>query len=177
MTATATETNGGDTETTTDTVLVTVNAVNDAPVISNLGPTGTSTEQVAAIINSNVTISDPELDAGNYGGSTLTVVRNGGANAQDAFSFNTTGASFTANAGILRDLSLNVIGNYSTAGNTLVIAFTALATSAIVDNVVQHIAYANTSDTPPASVTLDYTFSDGQASDTESITLNITPVS
>ena len=173
----------GDGALVTQTYTVNVSGANDAPIIGNLGPTPVeSTEGVAGIIDSDITISDAELDAAdNYDGSTLTVERtSGGDNAEDAFSFGAsaifTANVLTANTGELRDNSWNLIGTYSTAGNSLVITFTALATAALVNDVAQHIAYANTSDTPPASIVLGYTFSDGELSDTESITVDIAAV-
>ena len=53
---------------------------------------------------------------------------------------------------------------FSISGGTLTINFTsstAIATTALVNEVLQHITYTNTSDAPPTSVTLDYTFNDG----------------
>jgi VCBS repeat-containing protein len=171
--------NDGTADSTTQDVTFTITGTNDAPVITNLGPAVNVTEQVAAIVDSNVTISDAELDAanggvGNYAGSSLTVARTGGANAEDALNFNTSGASFTVSGSNLMSGG-NIIATF-TAGSSLVINFTSFATAALVDNVVQHITYTNTSDTPPASIGLSYTFSDGSASDTEAITVNITAV-
>ena len=45
------------------------------------------------VLDADVDVSDAELDAlngglGNYAGSSLTLVRNGGANAEDGFGFN-----------------------------------------------------------------------------------------
>ena len=70
----------------------------------------------------------------------------------------------------------NIIGSFSVVAGLLTISFTSFATSALADDVIQHITYANQNDTPPASLQLDYVFSDGTASDTKSITVNITDV-
>src|SRR5205085_3695555 len=65
-----------------DTVAITINAVNDAPVFSGLDgiPTPSFTEGGAAVVlDSNATVSDVELAAsGNYAGASLTLARSGG---------------------------------------------------------------------------------------------------
>ena len=58
MTATATETNGGDTETTTDTVLVTVNAVADAPSLTTPDASGTENTAIPLSFSSALTDTD-----------------------------------------------------------------------------------------------------------------------
>ncbi|MCL6730723.1 calcium-binding protein, partial [Sphingomonas hankyongi] len=144
--------------------------------LANVGPTAASTEQVFGILDSNATVSDVELDAANnYNGASLQISRNGGANAQDTFGFNTTGAGFTVSGSNLI-AGGNTIATFSVVAGLLAINFTSFATSALADDVMQHITYANQSDTPPASIQLNYVFSDGLASDTASITVNITDV-
>ena len=121
----------------------------------------TFTEDGAAVVlDSAADISDPELDAANnYSGATLTLVRDGGASSQDQF-----GAS-----GTLQFSGANVIlggvnvGSLVNANGTLVITFNANATSTRVDQVLQQLTYANSSNTPPASVQIDYAFSDGNS--------------
>ncbi len=56
------------------------------------------------------------------------------------------------------------VGTYTHVNGTLVITFNANATSAAVDSVLQQLTYRNTSDNPTTpSVTINYTFSDGNA--------------
>ncbi len=53
---------------------------------------------------------------------------------------------------------------FTSAGGTLTIDFTSSATSAttaLVNDVLDHVTYANQNSVPPANVTLDYSFSDG----------------
>ncbi len=49
-----------------------------------------------------------------------------------------------------------------------------MPTTAMVNQVLQTLTYANTSDNPPAAVTLNYTFNDGALTDTGSVTIGIT---
>ncbi|MDD1615526.1 MAG: putative rhizobiocin/RTX toxin and hemolysin-type calcium-binding protein, partial [Methylococcaceae bacterium NSP1-2] len=111
----------------------------------------------AVILDSVIKIGDIELDAtNNYNGASVTLVRDGGANNQDVFS-----SSYFNNGAVV--LNTVTVGNYTQTNGQLVITFNANATSTNVDSVLQHIAYSNTSDTPPASVQIDWTFNDGNA--------------
>ncbi|HSI17204.1 MAG TPA: Ig-like domain-containing protein [Sphingomonas sp.] len=146
---------------------VTVAATNDAPILSTSPGIGT-TEQTAITVNAALTLSDADLDAfngglGDYGSATFSVSRSGGANAEDLFSLDTTGALFTVSGGNLQAGGLT-FGTVSSVGGTLTINFTSaqtVATTALVNDVVRHLQYTNGSDAPPASVTLSYGFDDG----------------
>ena len=104
------------------------------------------TENAAPVVlDSSVVITDAELTAldsgaGNYAGASITLARAEGANALDVFSGS---------------------GDLSFDGGTLTITFNTEATQARVNAVLSAIAYSNTSDTPPASVQIDWSFSDG----------------
>jgi len=178
------------------TTTVNVTPVNDAPSITSLDATSvnTYTENGAPVqIDSNAVLADPELDGGNnWNGATLSVSRQGGANAEDVFSG--TGALTLSGGNVV--LSGVTVGSYTQAGGLLTITFNASATAARADGVMQGLAYANSSDNPPASVTLAYTLNDqnaningggvaGSGQDqgnggaliaSGSITVNITPV-
>ncbi len=137
----------------------TVNALNDPPTFINLDNTPTFTEGGAPVVlDPNATISDPELDAAdNYDGATLTLVRNGGANAEDIFDGPGT---FSEGSNLV--LGSTTIGTVTTnSGGTLVLTFNSNATTALVNSTLQQLTYANGSHTPPASVQIDYTMSDG----------------
>jgi FKBP-type peptidyl-prolyl cis-trans isomerase 2 len=167
---TYTVTSGGAQETAT--VNVTVNAVNDAPVFSNLGG-GSHPSFVengsAVVLDDNVTVSDLDLNAadGSYGGTVLTLVRNGGANPDDTFGAtgsldlihsNSRGENVSLNSGA------TFIGTFSQPGDgAFSITFNSGATAANVASVMQQIVYANVSDNPPASVQIDWSFSDGNS--------------
>ena len=189
--------------TATASVTVNISAVNDPPALTNAGPTASSTEQVFAVLDSDLTVSDVDLDArssfgsaGDYGnaGSTLaslTIARHGGANAQDTFGFDTSATSFKVTNGNHLGFtpSLVYFATFTSSNGTLTINFTSsttTATTALVNEVIQHITYANASDDPPPSVTLDYTFNDGSpaggqgtgasATASGSVTVNIAAV-
>ncbi|MCG8059007.1 MAG: FG-GAP-like repeat-containing protein, partial [Candidatus Thiodiazotropha endolucinida] len=144
---------------------------NTSSLVNTLDGAPTFVEGGAAVVlDADVDVSDPELDAlngaaGNYGGASLTLVRNGGANADDVFSFN-AGNGITLSGGnlIKNSLIIATFDTTTTAGE-LVITFTDAngeePTSADVDNVLRQITYANSSDTPPATAQIDWTFDDG----------------
>lgn len=151
---------------------VDITAVNDAPVFSDLDANPTHVEAGAAVvIDADVSISDAELDVlnggnGNYAGTSLTIVRNGGADAEDVLSFNDgNGITLIGNSLIKNGLSIGFLDTFTTAGE-LVVYFTdasgEIPTSSDVDNILRQITYENSSDTPPASVQLDWTFDDEQ---------------
>ena len=84
----------------TTTFNFTTAVANTPPVFSNVGPSVAVTKQTAAKLDIDASISDAELNAlnsgnGNYAGAFLTIARNGGANVQDSFSFDTVDATFT----------------------------------------------------------------------------------
>ncbi|MEZ6057924.1 MAG: tandem-95 repeat protein [Planctomycetaceae bacterium] len=155
------------------TIAVTVTPVNDAPTFASLDGNPTYTEGGSAVVlDANVDVSDAELDSlnsslGNYSSSSLTIVRNGGVNTQDILSFN-DGNGITLSGGNLIKNS-QVIATFDTTSTNgqLVISFTdangEIPTSADVDNILRQITYANSSDAPPASVQLNWTFSDGNS--------------
>ncbi|MCG8518101.1 MAG: DUF4347 domain-containing protein, partial [Pseudomonadales bacterium] len=173
----------------TDTASVTVNAVNDAPVFTGLDDTPSYTEGAAAVpLDANATISDLELDAlnggnGDYSGASLTLVRNGGADASDLLSV-VTGGNLTVaggpNGGGSVTAGGNVIATIANTGNgQLQLSFAdngTTPTTALVNEVLQAIRYSNGSDDPAASVQLDVTVNDGAASDSGSVTVSITNV-
>ena len=156
---------------------------NSAPIFSNLNGGATYTENGSAVvIDNNVTVADTELDAlnsgvGNYNGASITVARNGGASSNDIFGNSgllgtlTQGQNFTYNGTTIGSVTTN-------SGGTLTLTFNSNTTSAIVDAVLQSLTYANSSDDPPSSVTLGWTFNDGSinSSGSNQAVLSITPV-
>ncbi|MEQ1847970.1 MAG: hypothetical protein ABL983_20610, partial [Nitrospira sp.] len=153
-----TDGDGGTSNTGTGTVNLTT-AVNDQPVFSNLNGTPTYTEGGAAVVlDADVTIFDAELtNANNFSGATLTLTRNGGANAQDVFSASGTLSLSGGNVVV----SGTTIGTYTNSGGTLQFTFNSSATNTLVNQAMQQIAYSNSSDTPPASAQINWTFNDG----------------
>ncbi len=136
--------------------------VNTAPALSGLGGSVSYTENGALVVlDAYVTIADGQLSADdNFSGATLTLMRNGGAAVQDVFS--ATGTLGTLTQGATLVVGGTGIGTVTTnSGGALVLTFNAGATNALVNEAIQQIAYGNTSDAPPPSVQIDWTFSDG----------------
>ncbi len=145
----------------TDSVAITVGAVNDQPAFAGLDGTPGFTEGGSAVaLDSNVTIADVELTATNFYGATVTLARNGGANPQDMFAATGTLSALTQGGALV--VNGTTIGTVTTnSGGTLVLTFDSNATQARVNDVVRQIAYVNVSDTPPASVQINWTLDDG----------------
>lgn len=156
--------------------------VNDAPVVAITNPTVTFVEGVdrtaadpggedrdvlgTPVDLGPVTITDPELhrDPGqldDFNGTTLTVGRSDGAggfapDAEDVLGFN---SSVTVTGGAIA-VGGTTVGSVSNVGGQLVITFNASADAYAVNTVAGAITYANSSDTPPADVTLRFRFDD-----------------
>ncbi|WP_298622295.1 DUF4347 domain-containing protein, partial [uncultured Zoogloea sp.] len=134
------------------------------PATTSLGGSASYTENgSAAVIDSSVRIFDAELNAADsYAGATLTLARSGGANAQDVFSASGNLGTLTQGGSLL--LSGVNVGTVTTnSSGTLLLTFNASATQVRINEVMSSIAYANSSDAPPASVSLAWTFSDGNS--------------
>ncbi len=151
-----------------------------------LGGTIAYTENAAAVVlDSNVTIFDAELSAlNNFNGATLTLSRNGGASAQDLFSATGLLGALTQGGSLV--YSGTTIGTVTTnSSGTLVLTFNSNATQSLVNSAMRLIGYSNSSDAPPASVQINWTFSDGNSGSqgtggaltaTSSTSVNITSV-
>ena len=160
--------NGGQTRfsDTSLTLTTTITATNDTPVAPATATAVGATEQTAATLLGALAVSDLELDArnggnGDYGGASFTVQR-ASANAADSFAF-ASGGSFTVSGGDLQVGGLT-FATFTNSGGALTISFTssgASATTARVNDVINHITYTNGSDAPPPSVTLNYLLDDG----------------
>ncbi|OEC35163.1 protein of unknown function [Pseudomonas cuatrocienegasensis] len=141
--------------------------INTAPSFSNLNGGSTFTEGGSSVvIDSNATAFDSELDAANnYTGSSLSITRNGGANAADVFGSSgqlgtlTQGQSFTWNGTTVGTVTAN-------SGGSLLLSFNSSATTAVVNGVLQSITYSNNSNDPSTPVTLNYAFNDGTTNST-----------
>ncbi|MCP4387141.1 MAG: DUF642 domain-containing protein, partial [Gammaproteobacteria bacterium] len=148
------------------------------------------TEGAAAeVLDADVTISDAELDAlngglGNYNGASVTLVRNGGISTEDVFSFNDGNGITLSGGNLVKNSQVIAKFDIATTPGQLLITFeyngVEYPTSADVDNILRQTTYANSSDTPPASVQIDWTFDDGDAGGalqaTGSTTVTITAV-
>ena len=146
------------------TATIQVQAENDAPEFGGLDNTPTYVENATGIVlDGNATISDIELDAiGDYDGAILTLARSGGADAQDLFG--ESGSLGALTEGAILSVGGTNIGTVTTnSAGTLELTFNNNATPSLVDQTLQQITYGNSSDAPPATVTIDYTINDGNA--------------
>jgi uncharacterized delta-60 repeat protein len=112
-------------------------------------------------LDADVRVVDKELDLiGSYGGASLTLRREGGAQAEDKFSNGGGISSLLEGAALV--VSGQVIGLVQqNAGGQLAIRFNTNASQASVNQVLQSILYQNTSDAPPETVRIEWIFSDG----------------
>lgn len=119
----------------------------------------------AVVLDPNVQIADTELAAANsYDGATLTLARHGGANTEDVFSVRYGGSVSALVVGSYFTVDSITVGKVVTnSAGTLTLAFTVDATQQLVNKAMQQLTYANSSDAPPASVQVDWTFSDGNS--------------
>ncbi|MEL6106198.1 MAG: LamG-like jellyroll fold domain-containing protein [Planctomycetota bacterium] len=152
----------GDQATFSDSVAITVNAVNDQPVFNNLDGNPTFVEGGAPVVlDSDASYFDIDITRGedSFSNVNLTLQRSGGANAEDIFSATgllgslIEGGSFTYNGSAVGTVEANSAG-------TLDLRFNPAATQADVDGVIQSIAYSNSSDSPPANVTIAWSMED-----------------
>ncbi|HEX8240755.1 MAG TPA: Ig-like domain-containing protein [Allosphingosinicella sp.] len=183
----------GNTDASPNTLTVDVTPVNDSPDIDGVATPVGAIEQTAAAILAGKGVSDVDLDArnggnGDYAGSSFSIARNLGANAEDVFSI-LPGANFTVDGNDLKSGGQIFATVTTNSGGQLVIAFTslqAIATSALVDEVIASVNYTNSSDAPPSSVSLAYSFNDGapgggqgtgaSATDNEMVSVAITAI-
>ena len=116
--------------------------------------------QTPKILASSVQILDDDLALENYAGATLTLARNGAANAEDIFTnINQLGTLLEGGSLIV---SQNHIGTViKNSGGTLNLIFNENATQSLVNLALQSIAYSNSSNEPPTSVQIDWLFNDG----------------
>lgn len=138
---------------------------NGFPVLARLHPDGTFDTMgnspfipggTPIVIDPDIQVFDGELATANYAGSTLTLRRHGGANANDIFG--TTGTlSFTGTNFVVGGTT---IGTFSNSAGTLTVTFSSAATTALLRTALRQITYRNSSATPPPSIQLDWLFSD-----------------
>ena len=113
------------------------------------------------VLDTDVEIFDPNLSARNgesddFGGTTLTIQRSGGANSNDVFS--PGGAlSFGATALFLDSIK---VGTFSNSAGQIALTFDTGVTNNKVNQIMRSLQYSNASELPPASVDLVWTFND-----------------
>jgi hypothetical protein len=136
---------------------ITLGASNTAPEVLLAGPLYTNGVDPVRFDKAPLVYDADLAKLGSYAGATLTLARHGGANADDIFG--ASGNVSFAN-GVL-SVANTPIGHVSNVGGVLTLHFETGATLANVDSVVYAITYANHGTSPSASLTIDWTFSDG----------------
>ena len=161
----------------TETLYVRVLPVNDAPGFANLNGAVSYTEgSTPVVLDPDVTVQDVELGSrngglGNYSGSTVTLVRNGGAATEDLLGFSDgNGITLSGTSLYKNGIVIATFDTTSTVGE-LVITFTdangEIPTAADVESILRQVTYANNSDNPPASVQIDWSFDDGNTDNSQ----------
>ena len=118
------------------------------PTVTFVENTVNATPQIIA---AHVTLTDPD---DNFNGGTLTV---SGLVAQDTVSIHDQGNGAGPGRRLRRrrELRRRVIGSFAGgAGGTFTVTFNAAATPTGIEAVVEHLTYANSSDTPTATRSL-----------------------
>ena len=178
----------------TATVNVDVAPVNDPPVLFSLSPFINALEQTGLIINGSITVFDTDLDPlnggnGLYTGASLTLARQEWSQQRRTCSCSIPAARCSRSTGTTIKAGGATFATFDNDDGTLTINFTSAgtaATTALVNDVLRHIVYINSSDTPPGPVTLLYTFDDGSpgngqgggqpATATGTTTINVAPI-
>ena len=156
---------------------------NRAPVLLDLSGGNTYIEDgVAVVMDNDVTVTDDELDGlnggnGNYNGASVTIARNGGADASDTFGFMDGSGMSLVEGEIIKNGQVIATFDTATAGQ-LVVTYTdangEVPERSDVNAMMQQITYANTSNDPDTNVVLDWTFADETgAPDTETASVTI----
>lgn len=176
----STTANGGTTafSTSSETASITVNAVNDAPVLTLSGYSGSFTEGGAAIYDPGATVSD--VDSADFSGGSLTYsVASGGGNG-DVLSVRHvgTGAGQIGVSGNSITYGGVVIGTTTGNGDAttpMVVTFNSNASVAAVQALARNVTYQNTSDNPGTSTrTFNITISDGDGGTSTPAVVNVT---
>ncbi|MBG9389182.1 calcium-binding protein [Caenimonas aquaedulcis] len=123
------------------------------------------------VLDSKVTVYDHQLGTlsegrGDYTGATVTLMREGGANAQDVFSAKAGGTLSALTQGATIHMGISDYGTVTTnSGGVLVIQFANGIPQEDLNSVLRQIAYSNTSGVPEAPIRIQWTFSDGNFGD------------
>lgn len=149
--------------TDSDTVAITVTAVNDVPVLANTSTLAYTENDVATAINTTITVTD--VDSTTMA-SAVVKITGGYVAGQDVL-------SFTANSGTMGNITGVVSGDTVTltsSGST--------ATLAQWETALRAVLYRNSSENPTtAARTVSYTINDGTSNATAlTSTINVTAV-
>lgn len=172
-------TSNGGSDSLSQSLAITVSAVNDSPALSGGGDSVSYTEGVGLATkgtpvlldaNGDTDLTDVELTQrleDSFDSATLSVSRTGAAVATDRFWFD-TGSSVSASGtsdGASLSTTRGVIGAVTTnsAAGTLLVTFNGSATTQDVKEVMRAITYASTDDDFAGNASVSMTFNDGNS--------------
>ena len=164
------------------TTTVTMNAANDAPVLTIPGGTTAYVEGAYQHITPSATVTD--ADSPNFDGGQLTVsITSGGEATDDIYIFTTsnvlasgTNLSYDFGSGFVL---IGSISGGNGAGDPLIVTFNANATATAIQDVVEEVFFRAVTDDPsttPRTIEFVLTDGDGGTSATQSRTISVTPV-
>jgi uncharacterized delta-60 repeat protein len=112
------------------------------------------------VLDGDVSIFDNELSGYSFSGATLTLARQGGANAGDTFSASGSLGALTEGGNLA--VGGTVVGTVTrNSGGTLLLTFTGSSNETLVNSTMRQIAYSTNTAAPGASLPIEWTFSDG----------------
>lgn len=131
------------------------------------------------VVDSDVTVVD--ADSADFDNGSLTIVYSVGGGVEDSLSvqnggnitFNGTNVSFSG-VGVIATVNG---GNNGVAGSSLIFNLNASATAARVEELLENLTYANSSNTPAATRTISVTLNDGDGNTSAAETAVITVTS
>ena len=164
---------------TTETVSITVNALNDAPKLQNIeaGALAYTESDPATDITSTTTVAD--VDSLNVDTGTLTVDYSVGGTADDRLAIRNqgTGPGQIGVSGSTVTFGGTAIGTFTggTGTTPLVVTLNASATPAAAQALVRDVTYRNVSDSPStATRTVRFVLTDGDGGTSSPATRNLT---
>ena len=162
-------------------IVVNVTNVNEAPVLTGLDNVTFAENTVnaaAQLIDSNVSLTDP--DAGDYAGGSITVSYAASGLAQDNLSIRNQGTGagqigLSGNDVTYGGVVIGTLTSAGAAGANLVVTLNANSTKEAVDALIENLTYRNSSNHPDATRTINISVNDGDggtASASAVITVN-----
>lgn len=137
------------------------------------------TERDSSEIASQLVLRDVDYDAanggaGNYNGATITMERDGWANADDSYSLKEGNGLTLENGNIL--LNGTAIASFIVSEGTLTVTFTADVTTAVANQVLHQISWQSTSKAPGSTLTMVVSISDPWTTASQTVEVNITEI-
>ncbi|MBM7341799.1 putative Ig domain-containing protein [Pantoea coffeiphila] len=137
------------------------------------------TERGSNEIASQLVLRDVDYDAanggaGNYNGATITMEREGWANADDSYSLKEGNGLTLENGNIL--LNGTAIASFTVSEGTLTVTFTADVTTAVANQVLHQISWQSTSKAPGSTLTMVVSISDPWTTASQSVEVNVTEI-